>query len=238
MTVDEVMASVVGVSVPGALNIYDEEESVRWGDPPGQATWRRRALRRYLASHWSAPTVLVGEAPGKNGARHTGLPFTSMRQMTGTGPAESTATTVQRVLAEIGQQDGCCCGTLRSCSPRTTAIHVGRRSTLCAGVLALICRGRRALAIGRCAQTATGAPYIRHPSHGGSSLFADGLRALLSAEGLRSFPSPARAGGTWPNGGDVVSTQPVGTLDGSMRTLTRRPQVRSSHPDRNASARG
>ena len=97
ITVGQVMASVGAVSVPGVLNIYDEAESVRWGDPPGQATLRRRALWRYLASHWSAPTVLVGEAPGRNGARHTGLPFTSMRQMTGEGPAEPTATTVQRV---------------------------------------------------------------------------------------------------------------------------------------------
>ncbi len=192
------MASVGSLSVPGALNIYDEEESVRWGDPPGAATRRRRALQRYLTSHWSAPTVLVGEAPGKNGARRTGLPFTSMRQMTGEGPAEPTATVVQRVLAELGQQDQVLLWNASilfgpdNRNPRREELEA------CAEVLALICRGRRVLAIGRHAEMATGAPYIRHPSHGGSSQFADGLRAGLFADGLFRRPPPEDPGQTAP----------------------------------------
>ena len=194
VTVEQVMVSIGTVSVPGVLNIYDEEESVRWGDPPGEATRRRRALQRYLASHWSAPTVLVGEAPGKNGARRTGLPFTSMRQMTGEGPAEPTATTVQRVLAELGQQEQVLLWNASilfapdNRNPRREEIDA------CAGALALICRGRRVLAIGRYAEVATGAAYIRHPSHGGSSLFADGLRAALLADRLGVSPSSALSG--------------------------------------------
>ena len=41
--------------------------------------------------------------------------------------------------------------------------------------------GRRVIAIGRVAAGATGAPYVRHPSHGGASAFAEGL--LQSAAG-------------------------------------------------------
>jgi uracil-DNA glycosylase len=260
VTVGEVMASISALSVPGVLNIYDEEESVRWGDPPGQATSRRRALHRYLTSHWSAPTVLVGEAPGKNGARRTGLPFTSMRQMTGEGPAEPTATIVQRVLAELGQQDRVLLWNASilfapdNRNPRREEIDA------CANVLALICRGRKVLAIGRHAETATGAPYIRHPSHGGSSLFTDGLRASLSAEGLgaslsvdglraslsvdglRASLSSAPPRGPWSGGdrpGDVASSHPVGTLDVTMRSQpSRRRRDSPPLPGRRPSPRG
>ena len=240
------MASIDALSVPGVLNIYDEEESVRWGDPPGQATRRRGALQRYLTSHWSAPTVLVGEAPGKNGARRTGLPFTSMRQMAGEGPTEPTATIVQRVLAELGQQDKVLLWNASilfapdNRNPRREEIDA------CADVLALVCRGRRVLAIGRQAETATGAPYIRHPSHGGSSLFAEGLRASLSTDRLRTPLSatsvssvPSR--GPWSEGnrlGDVAPKHPVGTLDGTMPSQPIRHRRDSPPPDRSTSARG
>jgi uracil-DNA glycosylase len=206
------MVSVGSLSVPGVLNVYDEEESVRWGDPPGVATRRRRELRRYLTSHWSAPTVLVGEAPGKNGARWTGLPFTSMRQMTGEGPGEPTATIVQRVLAELGQQDQVLLWNASILFAPDTRNPRREELDACAKVLALICRGRRVLAVGRHAEMATGAPYIRHPSHGGSAQFAEGIRASLSSP-------PSRE--PWSGGarlGDVESKHPVGTLDVTMRS--------------------
>jgi hypothetical protein len=56
-----------------------------------------------------------------------------------------------------------------------------RRPELEASAPALeqVCRGRTVLAVGRHAQRATGAPYLRHPSHGGATRFADGLRRAL-----------------------------------------------------------
>ena len=63
---------------------------------------RRERLAAYLEARSDASILLVGEAPGYRGARVSGIPFTSERQLTGVGPAEATATIVQRVLAELG----------------------------------------------------------------------------------------------------------------------------------------
>jgi hypothetical protein len=177
--VDELLDEVSRIRVPGALNLYDEGDCMAWGDRSGQATERRHALRHYLVTHWSAPTVLVGEAPGKDGARWTGVPFSSMRQLTGSGPSEPTATIVHRVLSEL------------ACAHRVLLWNAsvlfapGNRNPspselgACAHVLELVCRGRAVFAIGRFAQSATDAPYIRHPSHGGAGRFAEGLRVAL-----------------------------------------------------------
>ena len=39
--------------------------------------------------------------------------------------------------------------------------------------------GRRVLAVGRIAEAALGAPYVRHPSHGGATRFRETLGACL-----------------------------------------------------------
>jgi hypothetical protein len=58
-------------------------------------------LARYLEDRNAAPILLVGEAAGYRGARISGIPFTSERQLTGSGPSEATATIVHRVLADL-----------------------------------------------------------------------------------------------------------------------------------------
>jgi hypothetical protein len=137
---------------------------------------RRTRLREYLEAHQSSPLLLVGEAAGYRGARISGIPFTSERQLTGRGAAEATATIVQRVLAEL-ELDALCWnvvpthpGTATS-NRRPTAAEVAAARPF----LDRLARDRRVIAVGRLAAQVTGAPYVRHPSHGGATGFRAGL---------------------------------------------------------------
>jgi len=142
----------------------------------------RARLERYLDDVAGARLVLVGEAPGYRGARVSGIPFTSERQLTGDGPAESTATIVHRVLAELRLAGEVLLWNVVPTHPGDERSN--RRPTRAeveAG-LPFVCelaRGRRTIAVGRIAHAATGAPYVRHPSHGGAAEFRRGLQAVL-----------------------------------------------------------
>ncbi|HEY5098040.1 MAG TPA: uracil-DNA glycosylase family protein [Acidimicrobiales bacterium] len=195
--IGEVMALVGALRVLGSLNLYDEVDSVAWGDHQGAATDRRAALTEYLVSRWAAPVVLVGEAPGRNGARWTGVPFTSSHQLTGAGAKEPTATVVHRVVAELGWAADVLFWNASVLFP--SANRDPRRAELdaCAPVLDRVCRGRTVLAVGRHAERATGAPYVRHPSHGGATRFAEDLRRALGRPvdaGLGGGVPPGRLG--------------------------------------------
>jgi hypothetical protein len=182
--VGEVMAMVGALRVPGSLNLYDEADSAAWGDPPGAANGRRAALTRYLVSRWAAPVVLVGEAPGRNGARWTGVPFTSSHQLTGSGAKEPTATVVHRVLAELGRATDVLFWNASILFPPGNRDPRRAELDACAPALDRVCRGRTVLAVGRHAQRATGAPYVRHPAHGGAARFAEDLAAALGRPGV------------------------------------------------------
>jgi len=127
--------------------------------------------------------LLVGEAAGYRGARVSGIPFASERQLTGTGPAEATATIVHRVLAELGLEEAVLLWNIVPTHPGTAdtnrapdraEVEAGR------GFARELARGRRVLAVGRIAEAALGAPYIRHPSHGGAAAFRETLIACLA----------------------------------------------------------
>jgi uracil-DNA glycosylase len=146
------------------------------------AARRRDRLAAYLDSRADSPWLLVGEAPGFRGARVSGIPFTSERQLTGHGPAEATATIVQRVLAELGVADGVLLWNVVPTHPGTESSN--RRPTrveIAAGRVfaAELARGRRVICVGRVAQAALGGAGVRHPSRGGSAAFAAGLRGLM-----------------------------------------------------------
>lgn len=143
----------------------------------------QRRLRDYLRARADARFVLVGESAGYRGARITGLAFTSERQLTGSGPAEASSTIVHRVLAGLGVEDDVLLWNVVPTHPGTATSN--RRPTraeidAAAPFLVEVVRGRIAIAAGRLAHAAlAGAPYVRHPSHGGATAFARGLEAAL-----------------------------------------------------------
>ncbi len=167
MQVEEFVERLASVRIGATFNFYRDGEG---------AELRRARLREYLERHAQTPLVMVGEAAGCRGARISGIPFMSERQLTGTGPAESTATIVRRTLAELGIEAVCWNvvpthpGT-ESTNRRPTAAEVAESLEF----LAEISQGRRVVAVGRLAERVTGAPYVRHPSHGGGTAFRRGL---------------------------------------------------------------
>ncbi len=172
----DVVAAVAEATIGATFNFYARGEG---------AALRRERLLAYLEARADAPILLVGEAAGYRGARVSGLPFTSERQLTGTGPAEATATVVHRVLAELAVADDVLLWNVVPTHP-----HLGgdprtnRRPTRTEvedslPFLAALSRGRRTVAVGRLAQRVLGDPYVRHPSHGGAQAFRDGLRRIL-----------------------------------------------------------
>jgi uracil-DNA glycosylase len=175
-----------------AARIGETENFYRCGTG---AALRSERLEAYLAARGDAPWLLVGEAPGYRGARVSGLPFTSERQLTGDGPAEATATIVHRVLAELGLTERVLLwnavpthpGTATSNRPPTRAeVGLGR---VFAEELA---RGRRVISVGRVAHAALGGAYVRHPSHGAAAAFAEMLRDLAAPATISHRRTPVR----------------------------------------------
>jgi uracil-DNA glycosylase len=146
---------------------------------------RRERLAEYLASRRRARLLLVGEAAGYRGARVSGLPFTSERQLTGAGPAEATATVVQRTLVELGIAGDVLLWNLvpthphREGEPHSNRVPTRGEIATARPFLDELARGRRVLAVGRLAERELGAPYVRHPSHGGAAAFRTTLESWL-----------------------------------------------------------
>jgi uracil-DNA glycosylase len=150
-----------------------------------EAAALRTRLRGYLAARGGAPLLLVGEAAGYRGARVSGIPFTSERQLMGTGPSEATATIVHRVLGELGVEEHVLLWNLVPTHPhRPGEPHSNRRPTageVGAGLVFLeeLAPGRLVIAVGRLAESALGPPAVRHPSHGGAEAFRERLARLV-----------------------------------------------------------
>jgi uracil-DNA glycosylase len=131
---------------------------------------------RFVSRLASARIGATGVPPGYRGARVSGLPFTSERQLTGGGPAEATATIVQRVLAEL-ELDALCWNVVPTHPGTETSNRRPTRPEILAArpFLDELAENRRVIAIGRLAARVTDAPYVRHPSHGGAAGFRAGL---------------------------------------------------------------
>jgi uracil DNA glycosylase superfamily protein len=148
-------------------------------------------LARYLDECADAPLLLLGEAPGYRGARVSGIPFTSERQLTGSGPAEATATLVHGVLAELGLEDQVLLWNVVPTHPHRAGDPASNRPPTRAEVaasrplLAWLAQGRRVVPIGRLAHGLAGGSYVRHPSHGGAAAFRAGLLEYACADRRR-----------------------------------------------------
>lgn len=170
------VAELARARIGGTFNQYAEGP---------RAPLLRERLVAYLAARRRAPILLAGEAPGYRGARVSGLPFTSERQLTGRGPAEATATIVHRVLAELGLEEDVLLWNVVPTHPGTPACNrPPTRAEVAAGLRFLepLAAGREVVPVGRVAERALGRPGIRHPAHGGADLFRSGLASATSSD--------------------------------------------------------
>ena len=156
----------------------------------------------YLESKRDARLLLVGEAAGYRGARVSGIPFTSERQLSGQGPTEATATIVHRVLEELGLEDDVLLWNIVPTHPHRRGDPYSNRRPTRVEVedsrpfLDTLARGRRTLPVGRLAQTVLGGPYLRHPSHGGAAQFRSTLASIVGARiGTAATIRPRRTAG-------------------------------------------
>ena len=138
---------------------------------------------------------MVGEAPGKDGARWTGVPFTSCRLLTGSGPAERTATAVHRALADLDCDDQVLLWNVSALFPPDNRTPRKAEIDACAQVLDLVCRGRTVFAIGRCAQRATERRTSDTPPTEGHLCLRQGYE---SRSGRRRAPTFAMRSTGWP----------------------------------------
>jgi len=144
-----------------------------------------RRLGEYLERKSAAELILVGEAAGYRGARVSGLPFTSERQLTGSGPAEASATIVHRVLGELGLAEHVLLWNVvpthphRAGEPASNRRPTQREIEASRTFLNTLADGRRVVPVGRVAEAALGLSGVRHPSHGGARAFRDGFAALV-----------------------------------------------------------
>jgi uracil-DNA glycosylase len=173
-TCQDLVAELSDASIGSTFNQYRQGPRARL---------LRHRLEGYLGARAGASVVLVGEAAGYRGARVSGIPFTSERQLSGRGPAEATATIVHRVLAELALEERVLLWNVVPTHPGTASSNrppTGVEIAAGARFVERLAAGRSVIAVGRIAQRALGASYLRHPSHGGAAEFRAGLVELLA----------------------------------------------------------
>ena len=187
MRPESFVAALADAQFGEACNFYRDGEG---------AELRRQRLQSYLGRQEAAWLLIVGEAPGYRGARVSGIPFTSERQLSGTGPAEATATVVQRTLGELGIVGETLLWNVLPAHPylpgQPDTNRRPSRIEIEAGLpfVDMLASGRRVVPVGRVAGEALGMPWIRHPSHGGAKAFREGLASAWGCQSGRMRSGP------------------------------------------------
>ncbi len=176
--VDDFIEELATTRCGDTCNFYSEEIE--------GATNRRENLRRYLTQRWDAPLVLAGLAPGRKGARQTGVPFTSQWQLLGSGIKETSSTRMRGALELLDAESKVIMWSVvpfhpfepdsgENRDPTRDEFMIGNR------FLQRILRGRPAIAVGRDAEEyLSDAPYVRHPRASGIMRLSNELRPILA----------------------------------------------------------
>lgn len=192
-----------------ACNFYQPESDAA-GDFSTTADERLERLREHLRRTESGDLVFVGEAAGWNGARQSGVPFTSAADVGLRGSTEPSSIAMHRLLARYGLANRALLWNAFPLHPHKVSDPCSNRTPTAAefgsgqDAVRVAVRGRRIVCVGRKAQLwvhrATGfaipdasqaretdhALSIRHPSHGGGPEFLAQGSAALELWGLRA----------------------------------------------------
>jgi uracil-DNA glycosylase len=189
------VADLTVASIGTTVNPYRVHEPTL--DRPGGAGQRAANLETYLGARQHPALMLVGEAPGYQGCRFSGIAFTSERslpaeQRSSTRPegwAEPSATIIHGALAQAGLEldtvlwNAC---PLHPAGLNPLSNRTPTRSELEAGLewltrLIALLRPGLVVAVGRSAQRSLpDAPVIRHPANGGASACRAGIAAIAA----------------------------------------------------------
>ena len=192
------VADLARAQVGSTTNQYAVEEPDL--DRPGGAAIRRANLEAHLRRDVRPRLMLVGEAPSYQGARFSGVAFTSERdhipaeQWSSTrtdGWKEPSATIVHRTLRDLGLEDETVLWNAVPTHPaRATPLSnrppTGREleggQVWLMRVIALL-GPIQVVAVGQsAARSLPGYPVVRHPAHGGATRFRSELRKLVRGE--------------------------------------------------------
>ncbi len=198
------LADAVLVIRPSALatNFYLDSSDLEGGFAT-TASQRRERLVAHIRAVEGGELVVVGEAAGWQGARQSGVAFTSSASVGLAGSKEPSATAVHGLLREAGLLGGALLWNAfplhphKLREPRTNRTPTASELVAGLGALRLAIDGRRVLCVGRKSESQvevilghsipsvedaavnSRAIRVRHPSNGGATQFREqGAEAL------------------------------------------------------------
>jgi hypothetical protein len=190
------VADLARTTIGGTVNFYRTVD-LNYEQAAGPAI-RQANLLAYLTSRQHPQLMLVGEAPGYQGARFSGVAFTSERSLPATqrtslrpeGWSEPSATIIHGALALHGLEETTVLWNACPLHPAKVGLPLSNRTPteteIALGLpwlsrLVALLEPGLIVCLGRTAQKLLpGAPAIRHPANGGATLCRMGLADLVT----------------------------------------------------------